>query len=96
MAYPKIARGLAMECRPAPRGVAAIITPFNFPVAIPVAQIVAALITGNTVVWKPSHLTPASSQLLADLVLQALESESRRLRQPLPRGVFHGRMIALR
>lgn len=88
-AYPKLTRGLAMECRPAPRGVAAIITPFNFPVAIPAAQIVAALVTGNTVVWKPSHLVPESSQLLASLVERALREEGERHGVDVPSGVFH-------
>ncbi len=56
--YQKNIDGVVMESRLEPRGVAAIITPFNFPAAIPIAQIVAALVTGNTVVWKPSHLIP--------------------------------------
>jgi acyl-CoA reductase-like NAD-dependent aldehyde dehydrogenase len=87
--YQKLTRGLAMECRAAPRGVAAIITPFNFPIAIPLAQIVAALVTGNTVVWKPSHLVPESSQLLADLVLRALATRSALARIRVPGGIFH-------
>ncbi|MBI4603224.1 MAG: aldehyde dehydrogenase family protein [Planctomycetes bacterium] len=86
--YPKLQDGLAMESRLAPRGVAAIITPFNFPVAIPAAQIAAALVTGNPVVWKPSHLVPETSQALAQVFLQALELEGRRQGRPVPRGVF--------
>jgi aldehyde dehydrogenase (NAD+) len=87
--YPKIAEGLTMESRLAPRGVAAIITPFNFPVAIPVAQIVAALVTGNTVVWKPSHLTPESSQAVTLLLEEALAAEGRKHRVTVPPGVFN-------
>jgi acyl-CoA reductase-like NAD-dependent aldehyde dehydrogenase len=87
--YQKLADGVAMESRVAPRGVAAVITPFNFPVAIPLAQIVAALVTGNTVVWKPSHLVPECSQLLALLVLHSLEAEAARASRTLPRGIFH-------
>lgn len=87
--YPRLAAGLAMECRPAPRGVAAIITPFNFPVAIPLAQVTAALISGNTVVWKPSHLVPESSQALALLLEHALRIEGRRQGVDVPSGIFH-------
>ncbi|MBX9976757.1 MAG: proline dehydrogenase family protein, partial [Alphaproteobacteria bacterium] len=43
----------------APRGVAVCISPWNFPLAIFLGQVVAALVTGNTVVAKPSNLTPA-------------------------------------
>jgi aldehyde dehydrogenase (NAD+) len=89
MTYQKLQAGLAMESRLAPRGVAAIITPFNFPVAIPLAQIAAALVTGNTVVWKPSHLTPESSQALAAIVLRALEVEGGRQGVKVPPGIFH-------
>jgi aldehyde dehydrogenase (NAD+) len=87
--HAKNLRGLAMECRVAPRGVAAIITPFNFPLAIPLAQVVAALVTGNTVVWKPSHLTPESSQAFALLLVQALEVEGKRQGFRPPPGIFH-------
>ncbi|HVR75157.1 MAG TPA: aldehyde dehydrogenase family protein, partial [Planctomycetota bacterium] len=87
--YPRLGAGIAMEGRLAPRGVAAIITPFNFPVAIPLAQIAAALVTGNTVVWKPSHLTPESSQALALIVREALEAEGKRQGIAVPPGVFH-------
>jgi acyl-CoA reductase-like NAD-dependent aldehyde dehydrogenase len=87
--YPRLAPGIAMEGRLAPRGPAAIITPFNFPLAIPLAQIVAALVTGNTVVWKPSHLTPETSQALALLVLESLDVEAQRHATSVPRGVFH-------
>ena len=86
--YPKLTPGLTMESRLAPRGVAAIITPFNFPLAIPLAQIVAALITGNPVIWKPSHLTPETSQALAVLVENALATEGTRYGVTVPRGAF--------
>jgi aldehyde dehydrogenase (NAD+) len=86
--YPKLAPGLAMESRLAPRGVAAIVTPFNFPLAIPLAQIAAALVSGSTVVWKPSHLTPETSQALAAIIMRALAVEGTRENVAVPRGIF--------
>src|SRR5207244_7750126 len=44
-----------------PMGVCAIITPWNFPMAIPSWKIVPALVCGNTVVFKPATLTPLSA-----------------------------------
>ena len=44
-----------------PLGVCGIITPWNFPMAIPSWKIVPALVCGNTVVFKPSSLTPLSA-----------------------------------
>ena len=44
-----------------PLGVCAIITPWNFPMAIPSWKIIPALVCGNTVVFKPSSLTPLSA-----------------------------------
>jgi alpha-ketoglutaric semialdehyde dehydrogenase len=44
-----------------PLGVCAVITPWNFPMAIPSWKIIPALVCGNTVVFKPSSLTPLSA-----------------------------------
>jgi aldehyde dehydrogenase (NAD+) len=44
-----------------PLGVVACVTPWNFPVAIPVWKIAPALVAGNTVVFKPASLTPATA-----------------------------------
>jgi aldehyde dehydrogenase (NAD+) len=44
-----------------PMGVSAIITPWNFPMAIPSWKIIPALVCGNTVVFKPATLTPLSA-----------------------------------
>src|SRR5438094_1831077 len=44
-----------------PMGVAAIITPWNFPMAIPSWKIIPALVCGNTVIFKPATLTPLSA-----------------------------------
>ena len=62
-----------------PLGVVAGITPFNFPVMVPLWMIPMALATGNTFVLKPSEKTPSASLMLADLLTQA----------GLPAGVFN-------
>ena len=51
----------------APRGVVAVITPWNDPVAVSCGLLGAALVTGNTVVHKPSERTPATGWQLARL-----------------------------
>ena len=51
-----------------PVGVVGVITPFNFPIAIPAWKIAPALVYGNTVVWKPASAVP----LLAMRLAQAL------------------------
>ena len=51
-----------------PMGVVAVITPFNFPMAIPTWKLMPALVTGNTAVFKPAADTPLLGELLvADL-----------------------------
>jgi acyl-CoA reductase-like NAD-dependent aldehyde dehydrogenase len=87
--YPKNAEGVVMESRLEPRGVAAIITPFNFPIAIPIAQVVAALVTGNTVVWKPSHLTPECGQIIASAICDSFKWAEERFGITLPTGAFN-------
>jgi malonate-semialdehyde dehydrogenase (acetylating)/methylmalonate-semialdehyde dehydrogenase len=62
-----------------PLGVAAGITPFNFPVMVPMWIYPIALACGNTFVWKPSSHTPGATQLQAELWKQA----------GLPDGVFN-------
>jgi succinylglutamic semialdehyde dehydrogenase len=54
-----------------PRGVMAVIGPFNFPAHLPNGHIIPALITGNTVVFKPSDKTPAAGQWMAECFQQA-------------------------
>src|SRR5690349_4848943 len=51
-----------------PRGVVAVITPWNDPVAVSCGLLGAALVTGNTVVYKPSERTPATGWRLAQLI----------------------------
>lgn len=62
-----------------PLGVVAGITPFNFPVMVPLWMIPMALATGNTFVLKPSEKTPSASLMIADLLAEA----------GLPAGVFN-------
>src|SRR5258705_405902 len=57
-----------------PRGVAAVITPWNDPVAVSCGLLGAALVTGNTVVYKPSERTPATGWLLGRLFADALSA----------------------
>lgn len=54
-----------------PRGVLAVLGPFNFPAHLPNGHIVPALATGNTVVFKPSELTPAVGAFMAELWAEA-------------------------
>jgi aldehyde dehydrogenase (NAD+) len=54
-----------------PIGVAAIITPWNFPMAIPTWKIFPALVCGNTVVFKPASDTPATATTLVEILLEA-------------------------
>jgi len=51
-----------------PLGVVGIITAGNFPIAVPSWKIIPALVTGNTIVWKPSEDCPASSYAFAKLI----------------------------
>jgi acyl-CoA reductase-like NAD-dependent aldehyde dehydrogenase len=54
-----------------PIGVAGIITPWNFPIAIPCWKMMPALVSGNTVVFKPSSDTPHCATLLVELMAEA-------------------------
>ena len=54
-----------------PVGVCALITPWNFPMVIASWKIAPALACGNTVVVKPAQLTPLSTLLLADILMEA-------------------------
>lgn len=62
-----------------PRGVFAVLGPFNFPAHLPNGHIVPALLTGNTVIFKPSEKTPAVGQLYAEMIHEA----------GFPKGVFN-------
>jgi acyl-CoA reductase-like NAD-dependent aldehyde dehydrogenase len=54
-----------------PIGVAGIITPFNFPMAIPTWKIFPALACGNSVIFKPAHDVPHTGTLLVEILLDA-------------------------
>jgi aldehyde dehydrogenase (NAD+) len=62
-----------------PSGVVGIITPWNFPVAVPSWKIFPALVAGNTIIWKPSPETPAISAAFVKVFEEA----------GLPAGVFN-------
>jgi RHH-type proline utilization regulon transcriptional repressor/proline dehydrogenase/delta 1-pyrroline-5-carboxylate dehydrogenase len=62
-----------------PRGVAVIIAPWNFPLAISTGMSSAALVTGNTVVYKPASQSPVTGYMLNGIFEEA----------GLPRGVFN-------
>src|SRR2546427_8458795 len=62
-----------------PLGVCAVITPWNFPMAIPSWKIVPALVCGNTVVFKPATLTPLSALNFVKILEEA----------GIPRGVVN-------
>lgn len=57
--------------RQVPLGVAAVITPWNFPVAIPAWKIVPALVAGCAVVWKPASAAVLTARHLAQLASEA-------------------------
>ncbi len=55
----------------APLGVVALITPWNFPVAIPVWKIAPALVAGNAVVLKPAEQTPTTARIVTEIFAEA-------------------------
>ena len=71
--------GVEIEISREPLGVVGIITPWNFPIAIPAWKIAPALAYGNTVVFKPAELVPGSAWALSEIISRA----------GLPEGVFN-------
>ncbi|HVL95880.1 MAG TPA: aldehyde dehydrogenase family protein [Solirubrobacteraceae bacterium] len=59
------------ELRYMARGVAVVISPWNFPLAIPLGMVAAALATGNTVVLKPAEQAPGCAGLLVSVLREA-------------------------
>jgi aldehyde dehydrogenase (NAD+) len=71
--------GVGVEVTREALGVIGLITPWNFPIAIPAWKLAPALAFGNTVVMKPADLVPGSAWALADILQRA----------GLPAGVFN-------
>ncbi len=71
--------GVEVEITREPEGVIGLITPWNFPIAIPAWKIAPALAFGNCVVFKPANLVPGSAWALAGIIARA----------GLPPGVFN-------
>jgi alpha-ketoglutaric semialdehyde dehydrogenase len=71
--------GIGVEMTREPIGVVGLITPWNFPIAIPAWKIAPALAYGNCVVFKPAELVPGSAWALAEIIARA----------GLPAGVFN-------
>jgi alpha-ketoglutaric semialdehyde dehydrogenase len=85
---PSVRPNIAVEITREPIGVIGLITPWNFPIAIPAWKIAPALAFGNCVVFKPADLVPASAWALAEIIS----------RSGIPAGVFNlvmgpGRLI---
>ncbi|HEV8311723.1 MAG TPA: aldehyde dehydrogenase family protein [Burkholderiaceae bacterium] len=76
---PSVRPGVGVEVTREPMGVVGIITPWNFPIAIPAWKIAPALAYGNCVVFKPAELVPGSAWALAEILSRC----------GLPAGVFN-------
>jgi acyl-CoA reductase-like NAD-dependent aldehyde dehydrogenase len=76
---PSVRPGIGVEITREPVGVVGLITPWNFPIAIPAWKIAPALCYGNTVVIKPADLVPGSAWALVDILHRA----------GLPKGVLN-------
>ena len=76
---PSVRPGVGVEVTREPVGVVGLITPWNFPIAIPAWKVAPALAYGNTVVLKPADLVPGSAWAIADILHRA----------GLPAGVFN-------
>ena len=70
-AIASVRAGVDVEVIREPLGVVGLITPWNFPIAIPAWKIAPALAYGNAVVLKPADLTPGTAHLLAEVIVQA-------------------------
>jgi alpha-ketoglutaric semialdehyde dehydrogenase len=76
---PSVRPGVDVEITREPLGVIGLITPWNFPIAIPAWKIAPALAYGNTVVMKPADLVPGCAWAIAEILAKA----------GLPAGVFN-------
>jgi alpha-ketoglutaric semialdehyde dehydrogenase len=69
--FPSTRENVTVDVVREPIGVVAAITPWNFPIAIPAWKIAPALAFGNTVVFKPAQLVPASAHALVDIAIRS-------------------------
>ena len=76
---PSVRPGVGVEITREAIGVVGIITPWNFPIAIPAWKIAPAICFGNTVVFKPADLVPGCSWAIVDILHRA----------GLPKGVMN-------
>jgi aldehyde dehydrogenase (NAD+) len=76
---PSVRPGIKVEITREPVGVVGIITPWNFPIAIPAWKIAPALAYGNCVVFKPADLVPGCAWALSEIIARA----------GVPAGVFN-------
>jgi acyl-CoA reductase-like NAD-dependent aldehyde dehydrogenase len=76
---PSVRPGIGVEITREPAGVVGIITPWNFPIAIPAWKLAPALCYGNTIVFKPAELVPGCSWAIVDILHRA----------GLPKGVLN-------
>ncbi|KAK0523128.1 hypothetical protein OC835_006357 [Tilletia horrida] len=67
----EVSKDMDTHARREPLGVAAALCPFNFPAMIPLWSIPMALVTGNTLILKPSERVPGASMILAELCERA-------------------------
>jgi len=68
---PSVRPGIDVEVTREPLGVIGIVTPWNFPIAIPSWKIAPALCYGNCVVFKPAVLVPGSAWALSEIIVEA-------------------------
>ena len=68
---PSVRPGIQASITREPLGVIGIITPWNFPIAIPAWKIAPALAYGNCVVFKPADLVPGCAHALAEIIINA-------------------------
>lgn len=68
---PSVRPDITIEVSREPVGVVGLITPWNFPLAIPAWKVAAALAFGNTVILKPAELTPGCAHVLAQILDEA-------------------------
>jgi acyl-CoA reductase-like NAD-dependent aldehyde dehydrogenase len=77
--FASVRANVDVEATREPVGVIGVISPWNFPIAIPAWKIAPALAYGNAVVFKPADLVPGSAHALAEIIVRA----------GVPKGVFN-------